>query len=140
MTTVVSALNKVGFIRELRAAADCFDQEVDGFVHGWMHRAADQVEAQEREITELRKFVTGRARMVIVHETTWDSVVKDVFTFLMILGILAVSRALHSPPVFWVGMAMFIFALAIIPFRKRVEMTAQDAANWLAAQFGAHSK
>lgn len=76
--------------------------------------------------------------VVILHESVFQSVVRDLFTFAMVVGIIGVGVVVGSSAMQWVGFLMVITFLFAKGLQRKVKSikTPQEAAYWLKAKFG----
>lgn len=49
-------------------------------------------------------------KVIILHESTRSSIIKDVFTFVMIVGVIGVGSLMQSSAMQWAGFVMLAFA------------------------------
>lgn len=80
---------------------------------------------------------TERKTVVMLHESIWQSAVRDAGTLVMIIAVIGVGWWLGSDAMQWMGFIMLCLGLITrAAGHASNRMTPQEAANFLRQKFG----
>lgn len=69
--------------------------------------------------------------IIILKESFWTSIIRDAFTFLMLVSSIGVGVALGSNAMQWAGVFFFVLAVLSKASTSSVEMTIIEARAYL---------
>jgi len=80
-----------------------------------------------------------KMEIILIHETMWQSVISDTYTFASIIAVIGTGWWLGSSAMQWAGFV--ILSLGLLAWRKnRPRLTPQEAAEHLHQTFGVRAK
>lgn len=82
--------------------------------------------------------MSDRTEVLYIHETLWQSIARDVSTFLMLASVIGLGWWMQSSAMQWAGFIMCALAILNRVGRvyKKSKMSPQEAADRLYDQFG----
>jgi hypothetical protein len=121
----------------LRAAARLAIQKEDSRNNYWLNKAADAIKRQDEIIEDLREACGPAGRLIVLHETTLQSWLRDGVTLAVSLIWLALALATKQH---WMGYLGAIGIVGLVNARgsahsRKARMSPQDAADYIAMTF-----
>lgn len=74
--------------------------------------------------------------LIVLHDSVWQSLQRDIITFIMIVGVIGTGRWLNSDAMQWIGFMMLCLGAVSVAKSGQRRMPPQQAANMIAEKFG----